>query len=777
MIQLIYATGCVTPVGLDAMQTCAAIRARQSGVEAVMPNAGEPLLAARVPARAALIKSPPRWLAELALRALRPCLRAYRGRPERLALFLALPEPFRGHAVTLDGSGHGFSSRLVKALGVQLSTHSRVLFEGHASTALALEAAETLLARNEIDAALIGGVDSLLGEADRERLRQAGRLHEPGHPFGLIPGEGAAFFVVGRVGGPFTQPPIASLLGVGHAHEADHLLTQRYSVGAGLQQAIRVALQRAGADESVVEWRVTDLNGERHRSWESTALLARQYRAWRDGLPCLHVPAYTGDLGCASLALQVVVAAHAMQDGGAPGPGGLCESSSEGALRGACLVGPAPGVRPPPFRQVVVPAMADRRPVIRSQLARLPNELAWLVDRRRVSLRHGLETLATLEQFDERLDAHLAWLRTTGSAGADALASAAEEAGPGGYFAPMLLAIESADAGRVVAVLAAAAASGGEHSGLRNAFGWAPSQMLKGLISTMAQAADAPERRVAAAAVHMHRVSPGALLQIFLQDNDPSVRHRALRMVGELGQLQSLERIRPDLQHAEPRDRFLAARSALLLGDRRQALDVLSELAAGATPEADAALHLLLRSTDVLHAHRVVAQIAADASAVPHARRLVAACGALGDPHFVPWLIAQMAHADLARLAAESFVFITGQSLAAAGLDRRTADAAAGDAPDSTAPEGEADDGLPWPDPSAVAAWWREQGGRFAPKTRYFMGASPSRQGCAKVLATGVDRQRRVAAEYLCLLGPGTPLFNTSAPAWRQRRALEAVGG
>lgn len=777
MIQLIYATGCVTPVGLDAMQTCAAIRARQSGIEAVMPNAGEPLLAARVPARAALIKSPPRWLAELALRALKPCLRAYRGSPARLALFLALPEPFRGHAVTLDGSGHSFASGLVKALGVQLSAHSRVLFEGHASTALALEAAETLLARDEIDAALIGGVDSLLGEADRERLRQAGRLHEPGHPFGLIPGEGAAFFVVGRVEGPFTHPPIASLLGVGHAHEADHLLTQRYSVGAGLQQAIRVALQRAGADESVVEWRVTDLNGERHRSWESTALLARQYRAWRDGMPCLHVPAHTGDLGCASLALQVVVAAHAMQDGCAPGPGGLCESSSEGALRGACLVGPAPGVRPPPFRQVVAPAMADRRPVIRSQLARLPNELAWLVDRRRVSLRRGLETLATLEQFDERLDAHLAWLRTTGGAGADALASAADEAGPGGYFAPMLLAIESADAERVAAMLAAAVASGGEHSGVRNAFGWAPSQMLKGLIATMAQAADAPERRVAAAAVHMHRVSPGALLQIFLQDNDPSVRHRALRMVGELGQLQSLERIRPHLQHDEPRTRFMAARSALLLGDRRQALDVLAELAAGDTPEADAALHLLLRSTDVLHAHRVVAQIAADASAVPRARRLVAACGALGDPHFVPWLIAQMAHADLARLAAESFVFITGQPLAAGGLDRRTPDAAADDAPESTAPEGEADDGLPWPDPSAVAAWWRKHGGRFAPGTRYFMGASPSRQGCATVLATGVDRQRRVAAEYLCLLGPGTPLFNTSAPAWRQRRALEAVGG
>jgi hypothetical protein len=34
------------------------------------------------------------------------------------------------------------------------------------------------------------------------------------------------------------------------------------------------------------------------------------------------------------------------------------------------------------------------------------------------------------------------------------------------------------------------------------------------------------------------------------------------------------------------------------------------------------------------------------------------------------------------------------------------------------------------------------------------------------------QRQRILAAHYLCLLDPGTPLFNTSAPAWRQQRWL-----
>jgi hypothetical protein len=55
---------------------------------------------------------------------------------------------------------------------------------------------------------------------------------------------------------------------------------------------------------------------------------------------------------------------------------------------------------------------------------------------------------------------------------------------------------------------------------------------------------------------------------------------------------------------------------------------------------------------------------------------------------------------------------------------------------------------------------------------RYFMGVPPSREHCIEVLKTGGQRQRLVAAQYLCLLEPGRPAFNTSAPAWRQQRLL-----
>ena len=56
--------------------------------------------------------------------------------------------------------------------------------------------------------------------------------------------------------------------------------------------------------------------------------------------------------------------------------------------------------------------------------------------------------------------------------------------------------------------------------------------------------------------------------------------------------------------------------------------------------------------------------------------------------------------------------------------------------------------------------------------TRYFMGEPVNTDNCRRVLREGYQRQRIAAALYLSLMEPGTPLFPTSAPAWRQQRWL-----
>ena len=94
------------------------------------------------------------------------------------------------------------------------------------------------------------------------------------------------------------------------------------------------------------------------------------------------------------------------------------------------------------------------------------------------------------------------------------------------------------------------------------------------------------------------------------------------------------------------------------------------------------------------------------------------------------------------------------------------------DDPDDPNVDMDPDDGLPWPDRKKIEKWWAANGTRFPKGTRYFMGAPVTRAHCIDVLKNGYQRQRILAAHYLCLLEPGTPLFNTSAPAWRQQRLL-----
>jgi uncharacterized protein (TIGR02270 family) len=159
-------------------------------------------------------------------------------------------------------------------------------------------------------------------------------------------------------------------------------------------------------------------------------------------------------------------------------------------------------------------------------------------------------------------------------------------------------------------------------------------------------------------------------------------------------------------------------------------------------------------------------------------RRLaLAATGAIGDPCYVPWLIHEM-NSPLASAAGEAFALITGVDLDKQQLWANrpsTVESGPNDNPDDPNVDMDPDDGLPWPDVKKVEAWWQANAGRFQKGMRYFMGQPVTKEHCIHVLKTGYQRQRILAAQYLCLLEPGTPLFNTAAPAWRQQRLLAAM--
>ena len=114
-------------------------------------------------------------------------------------------------------------------------------------------------------------------------------------------------------------------------------------------------------------------------------------------------------------------------------------------------------------------------------------------------------------------------------------------------------------------------------------------------------------------------------------------------------------------------------------------------------------MELVLRVTEVPRAHALLQQIAQSAKDI---RFLIRGAGVAGDPHYVPWLIKQMADAKLTRLAGESFSTLTGLDLAYLDLERKPPEnfeSGPNDNPDDPNVDMDPDDGLPWPDPDEDA--------------------------------------------------------------------------
>jgi uncharacterized protein (TIGR02270 family) len=399
-------------------------------------------------------------------------------------------------------------------------------------------------------------------------------------------------------------------------------------------------------------------------------------------------------------------------------------------------------------------------------------EAAILRTVRTVVVRAPQAKLRDLGRLDERIAAHLDALALAGESGRMACTATLANPGVGEVFAATVRCLEDEDAEGLYKLLALAEAVPQAQPGFVSAFGWVSAQHLHGVIRNLLAAHSPFRRRVGIAACAMHQVDPGAALGAAATDVDAPLRQHALRLAGERGRQDLRTDCVKALAGEDAAERFWAARSTLLLGDRAATPVVLREIVAQAGPWRTHALQCLLTVIDSKEAHLLLRSLAQDAANI---RLLIQGAGAAGDPHYVLWLTKQMADDKLARLAGESFTFITGLDLAFLGLDRPPPqDVASGpsEAPEQEDVAMDPDGGLPWPDATKIGAWWHENAARFQPGTRYFMGEPIKPEHCRLVLRQGCQRQRMAAAFYLALLRPGTPLFPTSAPAWRQKRWL-----
>jgi uncharacterized protein (TIGR02270 family) len=416
--------------------------------------------------------------------------------------------------------------------------------------------------------------------------------------------------------------------------------------------------------------------------------------------------------------------------------------------------------------------MAAYKPVIFPVVEQHAEEAGFLWMQRRAAVGSANISLRILARQDARLAAHIDGIRLAERAGETACAMQLQAADPGSMFVSAALLVEAGNSERVEQLLALCETVPQLRPGLFAALGWCEARFLSGWVLGMFKSSNPFRRLAGTAACSMHRVDPGITSARCLEDPDPHVRARALRTAGELGRRELVSRFAEALRDEDPMCRFWAAWTAVLLGDRNNAPEILLSAGLGRGSQRMRAFQLAMMSMNTGEAHGVLRQLAADSADL---RYLIRGSGFAGDPRYARWLIEQMDDDRCARLAGEAFSLITGTDLTALNLTRRrpeSFDSGPNDDPNDPNVEMDEDDSLPWPDTAKIAAWWQSNASRFQPGTRYFMGAPLNRDDCLRVLKEGFQRQRIAAALYLSLLNPGTPLFEWRAPARRQQRLL-----
>ncbi len=171
-------------------------------------------------------------------------------------------------------------------------------------------------------------------------LGRSGRLKSAENPFGIIPGEAGACFLLESPAGVRRRGATAHAHITGHAlaSEKNHFFSGKASQGVGLATAVSAALSRAAAPVPFEGTIVSDMNGEPWKAYELG--MARVRLADKLGekaqfvFPCDSF----GEVGAASAAVAVCAAARSLRRRYARNGSVLVISSSDHGQVGTALL-------------------------------------------------------------------------------------------------------------------------------------------------------------------------------------------------------------------------------------------------------------------------------------------------------------------------------------------------------------------------------------------------------------------------------------------------------
>lgn len=249
----------------------------------------------------------------------------------------ALPAWFHYDTTHNTGSVSAFVRAAFGLQGMAMALSSAC-----SSSAKVFAAAARQLAAGTIDAAVVGGVDSLClttlyGFASLQLTSAEPCRPSDARRDGISIGEAAAFALLERDG----APAAVRLLGVGESSDAHHM-SAPHPQGLGARRAMEAALRSAGLRADQIGY--INLHGTATPANDAAEGLAVAALFGR-GAPCSSIKGATGHTLGAAGALEAVACAIALREGWIPGSPGTRELDPALDLDYRLDGAPAPGLR------------------------------------------------------------------------------------------------------------------------------------------------------------------------------------------------------------------------------------------------------------------------------------------------------------------------------------------------------------------------------------------------------------------------------------------------
>ncbi len=331
-----------TPLGLNAVQTCASVRAgivrfkefyagSHVTTMATVPDECLPKFVQKVDDNS-LTQQEQRLIQLAALACTEISEIIIR---QRMPLILGLPQD--------NGTKPLNSDKILKyimQMGLNIEpAQISAITKGRASGLIAVHSACKLLESGKADIVLAGGCDSYNDTDILDFLDSESRLKSEIHLDSFIPGEGVGFLLLTTESKAKREKLniLGRIKSTAIGFEKGHLYSEIPYKGEGLFQTFQSLLKNAATPIKCIKTIYSSMNGENHWAKELNVSYIRFQSVFAEDLVVEHPADCYGDIGAASGPVMMGLAINALQKGYQKGPILIYASSDQGD-RGAVIL-------------------------------------------------------------------------------------------------------------------------------------------------------------------------------------------------------------------------------------------------------------------------------------------------------------------------------------------------------------------------------------------------------------------------------------------------------